>query len=376
MTEGAYPSSVQQEGKTKLRIDLMTPIDNTGRPIYLAGNFNDWHTGDQACRLQQIGPGHYRFEFQDMASLPSQLEYKYHRGNWEQVELDRYGNTRNNRVAKLGETESVSDTVDRWMVDGRAFTEAYLPKIEIITEGFKIPKLIKTRRITALLPYDYYETDKHYPVLYLQDGQNLFDDYAPFGSWGVDKRLAIMAEQGFGDLIVIAIDHAEKDRIAEFTPSYRTRLGSGAGKKYLRVLADRLKPYVDEHFRTLPDRKYTGIGGSSMGGLITIYAGLIYPEVYGNLMIFSPSLWVTPNIPFHFMNFYDPHDMRAYIYAGEGESENMVPNIHRFLEAFDKHGDAEFACEFSLDPKGQHNEARWGQEFPRAVEWLFSKNQA
>lgn len=156
MTEGAYSSSVQQEGKTKLRIDLMTPIDNTGRPIYLAGNFNDWHTGDQTYRLQQIGPGHYRFEFQDKAALPSQLEYKYHRGNWEQVELDRYGNTRNNRVAKPSEIESVSDTVDRWMVDGRAFTEAYLPKIEIITEGFKIPKpcsaIMASRLSTPQLP--------------------------------------------------------------------------------------------------------------------------------------------------------------------------------------------------------------------------------
>lgn len=99
------------------------------------------------------------------------------------------------------------------------------------------------------------------------------------------------------DIIIVSIDHAEDERIAEFTPSYRTRLGVGDGKKYARFLADTLKPHVDQHFRTLPDRVHTGIGGSSMGGLITIYAGLMYPEVYGKLMVFSPSLWVGADCP-------------------------------------------------------------------------------
>jgi len=108
-----------------------------------------------------------------------------------------------------------------------------------------------------------------------------------------------------------------------------------------------------------------------MGGLISIYAGLMYPEEYGKLMIFSPSLWVAPNIHFHFMNLYAPRDMRVYVYAGEGESDNMVPNIRRFMNAFQNNNEAAFTFELSLDPEGAHNEARWGQEFPRAIEWLF-----
>ncbi|MEM9260869.1 MAG: alpha/beta hydrolase-fold protein, partial [Bacteroidota bacterium] len=224
----------------------------------------------------------------------------------------------------------------------------------------------------VLLPHDYYETDKRYPVLYLQDGQNLFDDQAPFGNWGVDKRLAVLSELGKGDIIIVSIDHADDQRVAEFTPSFRTRLGRGDGKKYVRFLADTLKPYIDDHFRTKPEPQYTGIGGSSMGGLISIYAGMMYPEVYDKLMIFSPSLWVTPNIPFQLVDLTNEFNGRIYLYGGAAESATMVPNLERFKDQLSQHQGAttvEFRLE--VDPDGQHNEARWGEEFPKAIEWLF-----
>jgi predicted alpha/beta superfamily hydrolase len=371
MTEGSSSHLQQYSNEHQLSLKLKVPAANDDRPVYVSGNFNQWRTRDEAYRLKQTGPSEYSFYFPKHEILPHQMEYKYHRGGWDQVEVDRYGNAVNNRKRRWNGQRTIIDHVERWLVDGKAYRPGYLPKIEVLTEDFDIPDLIKTRRIAALLPHDYDRTDKHYPVLYLQDGQNLFDEHAPFGNWGVDKRLALMAEQGFGDIIIVAIDHAEEDRISEFTPSYHTQLGSGDGKKYVRFLADRLKPYVDEHFRTLPGQEHTGIGGSSMGGLISIYAGLMYPEEYGKLMIFSPALWVAPNIHFHSMDLYAPHDMRVYVYAGEGESENMVPNIRRFMNAFENNNEATFTFELSLDPEGAHNEGRWGQEFPRAIEWLF-----
>ncbi|MCB9052509.1 MAG: hypothetical protein H6556_24000 [Lewinellaceae bacterium] len=349
----------------------LTTADEGSTPVYISGNFNGWRTGDEQYRMKQEGPGVYSFIFKDKHLLPGYLEYKYHRGNWDAGELDEHGNPAQNRRLETHQVREISDHVPRWLKDGRAYNPAFLPEVQVISEQFEIPQLIKTRRIAALLPHDYQESDKRYPVLYLQDGQNLFDDYAPFGNWGVDKKLAVMAERGFGDIIIVAIDHAEKERIAEFTPSHHTKLGSGDGKKYVRFLADTLKAYVDKHFRTQPERAYTGIGGSSMGGLISIYAGLMYPEVFGKLMVFSPSLWVMPNIHFHFLNFHDPQDMDIYLYGGEEESANMVPNIRRFQKAFEDSGSANIKFKLSVDPQGQHNEARWGEEFPRAVEWLF-----
>jgi predicted alpha/beta superfamily hydrolase len=353
-----------------LTFELRTPVEDE-RPIILVGSFCNWEV-DPAYTLTRSGEGLYQYVF-PLDQLPDfPLEYKYVKGSWAHEETDVYGSPIQNRSLEQLQSK-IQDYVPRWQYNDKAYREDYLPKPVIISEAFEIPQLFKTRRISVLLPHDYHETDRRYPVLYLQDGQNLFDPHAPFGTWGVDKRMAVLTEKGKGDLIVVAIDHAEEDRIAEYTPSYPTRLGPGDGKKYVRFLADTLKPYIDQHFRTRPERQHTGIGGSSMGGLISVYAGLMYPEVYGRMLIFSPSLWVAPNIHFHQIQFQAPVNARIYIYGGEKESQNMVPNLRRFkaaLEQSDAQG-SQIDFHLSIDPEGVHNEWHWGREFPKAVEWLF-----
>jgi predicted alpha/beta superfamily hydrolase len=251
---------------------------------------------------------------------------------------------------------------------------AYLPKIEVISDKIKPPPLGQHRRIAALLPHDYDRSGKHYPVLYLQDGQNLLEYRSPFGNWHVDHRLAEMATQGQGDLIVIAIDHAEQDRVREFSPPEVTRFGVSQGRQYANYMVDELKPYVDRHFRTLPERQNTGIGGSSMGGLISIYSAFIFPEVFGKMMVFSPYLWLTPKIYFQAIDFFNPFDTKIYLYAGGKESETMIPNVQRLRSALERKGLDGSKIEFhlSIDPEGEHNEAKWGTEFPKAVTWLFN----
>jgi len=339
--------------------------------IYLAGNFNNWNASDESFKMEQVSAGHYELCIDPKIELPAVLEYKYHRGSWDEVELDQYGNEVSNRSVTLDEG-GIQDSVPKWKASGLSYRKAYLPQIQVISDEFEVPQLIKTRRIAALLPYDYDQSEKRYPVLYLQDGQNLFDDYAPFGSWGVDKKLAVMAERRTHEVIIIAIDHAEEERIEEFTPSYRTRLGVGQGKKYVSFLADTLKPYIDSHFRTQPERENTGIGGSSMGGLISIYAGLRYPGIYSKLMIFSPSLWVAPNIHFHAIQFKEVEHTKVYLYGGGAEGANVVPNIQKLKAALLAQGQSkDMQFELAIDPVGEHNEKRWGEEFPRAIEWLF-----
>ncbi|NUO02954.1 MAG: hypothetical protein HUU01_20285 [Saprospiraceae bacterium] len=357
---------------SKIILELRTP-DARDLPVFLVGNFNGWQVNDDRYRLEKVKKGLYRFEFPNRLLLPQIVEYKYVRGGWDQVELDSNGNEISNRVFHHG-IGFISDVVPRWRRGTLTYRVDLLPKIRIISESFQIPQLIKTRRIAALLPHDYDHTNRRYPVLYLQDGQNLFDDYAPFGSWGVDKKLAELAEKGLGNVIVIAIDHASEARIAEFTPSYPTRLGIGEGKKYARFLKETLKPYVDANFRTLPDREHTGIGGSSMGGLISIYAGLMFPEVYSKLMIFSPSLWVAPNIHFHSGNLKTSYGTKIYLYGGGAESAGMAPSLKRIKETLEQQGQgSNMDIRLVIDPRGRHNEARWGKEFPRAIKWLFFK---
>lgn len=342
------------------------------RAIYVAGTFNNWTTGMESFRMHSTSHPHF-FELTiDLPEGTEKVEYKYTKGGWEAVELGQWGSSTPNRVKMVDTDWSTPDQVHIWAMQGLHYREEFLPKIEVLNESFEIPELIRTRRVAALLPHDYYETDKRYPVLYLQDGQNLYDDYAPYGSWGVDKQLASMAARGKGDLIVVAIDHADAQRISEFTPNFKNKLGRGEGREYSKFLAKTLKPYIDSRFRTRPEAEHTGIGGSSLGGLISIYAGLIYPDVYDRLMIFSPSLWVTPRIPFRIMKLTHNFKGRIYLYGGEAESETMVPNMQRFRQELEQQTpDQQVEFRVEVDPHGQHNEARWGQEFPKAVEWLF-----
>jgi len=226
--------------KKTLEIELTTEQDDD-RPIFITGNFNDWIVDDQNFQLKKVRKGKYSYNFSMIKGTPNPIEYKYIRGGWENEECDRFGNRRSNRIIRK-RSGRVKDFVPKWKINGRTHQETFLPKPVILPENFEIPQLIRTRRISALLPHDYHTSNKSYPVLYLQDGQNLFDPNAPFGTWGVTKKMAILKERGMGDIIVVAIDHAKEERIEEYTPSQPTKLGSGDGKKYVRFLADTLKP--------------------------------------------------------------------------------------------------------------------------------------
>lgn len=354
---------------SKITFHLNTYPEDT-RPVWLSGSFNNWQAPQDEYRMRSLGKGRYEFDLTGEIKFP--LEYKYTRGDWNQVETDEYGNVTPNHIL-YDSVEAVFDHVHFWQQNEDIVIPDFLPKIEVISEYFEIPQLIKTRRIAALLPYNYYETDERYPVLYLQDGQNLFDNYAPFGSWEVDKKLSLMQRRGTGNVIIVSIDHAKEDRIKEYNPVEHPSIGKGDGRKYVRFLAETLKPFIDKKFRTKPDRENTGIGGSSMGGLISIWAGFMYPEMYSKLMIFSPALWVSPNIHFHAIRFTQTDNSRVYIYAGGAESANMLNNVQRFKNELlnQELFDSDLDIKVSIDPTGKHTERKWGQEFPKAVKWLY-----
>jgi predicted alpha/beta superfamily hydrolase len=353
-----------------LKINLKTFIPEHTQ-VYLTGNFNKWNPADSAFKMTRVSEDAFEFTFDDTSDLPELIEYKYTLGGWENSELNEYGLEAQNRTLFKDALFS-NDIAHGWKQNGLAYRQEFTPIIETISHTFEIPQLIKTRRITALLPHNYHQTDKRYPVLYLQDGQNLFDDFAPFGSWGLDKRLAFMAEKGMPEFIVIAIDHAEHERIKEFTPSTRTKLGVGEGEKYAQFLAETLKPYIDSHFRTLSGKEFTGIGGSSMGGLISIYAAMQHPHLYSRLMIFSPSFWVTPDLPRRFIHHTPDFNGKIFLYGGGMEGSNMVFYLHNFRQIIreDPHHRNIDVC-LEVKNKGTHCESEWGNVFPKAANWLF-----
>mgnify|MGYP005853737495 FL=1 len=247
------------------------------------------------------------------------------------------------------------------------------PIIKVIEENYEIPQLNATRKISALLPSDYYETDKSYPVLYLQDGQNLFNPEATYGDWAIDHSMEKLKKEGFGDLIIIAVDHGEEERITEYLPYNHPRFGDGKGKFYIEFLIEKLIPYVNKNYRTLTDFENTGIGGSSMGGLISLHAGLQNPKVFGKMMIFSPSLWISKLIFDHTKSFRPLEKSKIYLYAGGKESIEHLPNAKRLgsiiKDKMIKGYQIDF--HFSINNEGNHSEIHWREEFPKAIKWLF-----
>lgn len=350
---------------------LLTTDDDDLRPVYISGNFNNWDTQDQKFMMEKIGSGLYHFKFDSNFDYPEELLYKFTKGDWSEVEIDKYGNRTENRSCRQHKGVK-KEHVDKWRKNWLPFKPNFLPKVHLISEEFEIPQLNKTRRIWALLPYDYENSKENYPVLYLQDAQNLFNEKAKYGNWEIDKKLAVMSEYHIGKIIIIAIEHAEHDRIKEYNVG-KTILGVGQGKKYIRFITDTLKPFIDKQFRTKPEREHTGIGGSSMGGLVSIFSGIMYPEVYGKLMIFSPSLWVVPKMDFTNIDFSEPSDTKIYLYAGGDESVTMVQHVKKFKKSMIKNEfvASKMKINLSINKQGTHSETYWSDEFPKAIEWLF-----
>jgi predicted alpha/beta superfamily hydrolase len=152
------------------------------------------------------------------------------------------------------------------------------------------------RTVSVYLPPQYAEQEeRRFPVLYLQDGQNLFDgrtSYIAGKTWNANTTADRLAEAGeIEPLILVGVANTGLRRMAEYTPTRDFKMGGGEGRSYGRLLIEELKPMIDSTYRTLPGAMDTGVGGSSLGGLISLYLGFAHPEVFGKIAVMSPSLW-------------------------------------------------------------------------------------
>ncbi len=239
--------------------------------------------------------------------------------------------------------------------------------VEVIDEAFYIPQLDRCRRIWVYKPTGYYQTDKRYLVIYMHDGQNLFDEATAYEEeWGIDEALNTM----LAECIIVGIDNCAY-RMNEYNFHHHEEYGPGEGRKYIEFIIHTLKPTIDLNFRTKPERIYTHIAGSSMGGLISLYGAMHYPETFGGAGVFSPSLWLVPHFKgdlkpvaesnLHFTQLY-------YFYGGANEGCNMVENIMaiaKLLEEFPN-----YAVDVEIDPEGEHSEYHWRNKFPDYYAWL------
>lgn len=274
--------------------------------------------------------------------------------------------------------------------------EPFDPKRLLILPDVELPHLNSTRTVRIYLPYDYKEGHKDYPVLYMHDGQNVFDDQtATYGmSWKAGDILDDLQVRGITQgLIIVAIDCSNGlCRYNEYSPwkmdpdfelpsrsddIYRY---GGDGDKYGAFLIETLKPYIDANFRTCPERETTYLAGSSMGGLITLYLGSEYSNVFAKLGILSPAFWFNKNQVFNHIQQQE-FKRPTQIYMDMGTSETGDPLRADFSDIYlsgsremkavldKKHNVALF---YQEGAGHVHNELAWRMRFPDMIRFFYS----
>ena len=343
-----------------------TPTADT---IFIAGNFNGWNPGQLDYQMTNHHDGTYSITFSPAAGA---LEYKFTRGSWATVEGNASGGFRPNRTYNYaGGTQSTSVTIEGWE-DNPGGVHTTTDNVEILDEDYYIPQLDRYRRVWLYLPPDYNTSSKRSPVIYMQDGQNLFDVLTSFaGEWKVDESMNDLFDDGDYGAIVVGIDNGGGDRIDEYSPWINPDYGGGDGEAYADFLVHTLKPYIDSLYRTLPDRDYTAIAGSSLGANIAMYTAIEYQDIIGKAGIFSPAFWFSDSAYIHLAQKGITQDLRVYFVAGQNESASMIPAMMAMYDGLISAGQDPAEIFFLSEPDGAHSEWFWAREYPDAYEWLF-----
>lgn len=202
----------------------------------------------------------------------------------------------------------------------------------------------------------------------MHDAQNLFDKKTSFaGEWEVDETLNKMNAQ----LIIIGIEHGNDKRIDELTPFTNEKYGGGNGENYVRFIIKTLKPKVDSLYRTKSNAKNTAIFGSSLGGLISFYAVIKHPNVFGKAGIFSPSFWFSDEV-YSLMEKSETSKTKIFFLCGDKENETMVSDLKKMQTLLDRNRCYCLKLNKTVIVKdGEHNEKLWKENFEQAVKWLF-----
>lgn len=357
----------------------------TGQPCYLAGNFNNWSADTHL--LGAIPPKGETLQAV-LAKVPAgELELKVTRGTWETLQCTSEGKLPPPFTVNINHDVTLTIAIDGWRDEFPASTAS--EQVHLLDADFFFPGLGRSRKVWIYLPQYYEASTAVYPVLYMHDGQHLFDEATSVGragpvEWMVDETIDAAERQ----VIVVAIDHADtyEERQQEFLMHAIADTPQPKGREYLHDIATVLKPYVDQHYRTKPQREHTAMLGSSLGGLVTLYAGLWYPEQFGMLGVFSPSIWMDrASVYEHTANTLQQkgdliRQTNFYFYVGGREKrigkdhhhENMGKDLREYLDFFnlEESGNAHL----DMDSHGKHGALYWQQAFKRFYAYWQAKD--
>lgn len=346
------------------------PAKHFNDTAFLSGNFNSWDPGNNDFRFLLTGEN----SFELILNLPAgQYAYKCTRGDWTKVECLAGGKDISDHPFKLSADTAIEINIEAWKDDFAPVAKMHTAgkQVHIIDTAFFIPQLSRSRRIWIYLPEGYAGSKKSYPVMYMHDGQNLFDSYtAGFGEWGVDECLDSLIQAGKPACIVVGIDNGSK-RLNEYNPFSFRDFGTGEGDRYLDFISQTLKPFIDKKYRTLASKENTIIAGSSMGGLISYYAMIRQPQVFGKAGIFSPAFWTAPAIKPLTDSLAEKLNGKFFFYMGRQEGETYIKDMEEIQELLGERSDAQVYS--VIDEDGMHNEAAWRKWFPEFYCWIMAE---
>jgi predicted alpha/beta superfamily hydrolase len=244
-------------------------------------------------------------------------------------------------------------------------------------EGFRSRFLRNQRDLIVYLPPGYNDQPARlFPVLYLHDGQNLFDGVTSFIP-GMDWHVGQTADQsicvGAIEPLVIVGMYNTKARIREYTPTHVPKLGGGRADRYAKFLIEEVQPFIEREYRTLSGAENTGIGGSSLGGLVSLYLGLKLPHIFGKIAALSPSVWWNQRIMHRFAAEFrvQPHP-RIWLDIGTREGPRIVQDVEQFRDVLLRNGwQLERDLHYERVEGAEHNEGAWAQRVGPFLRFLY-----
>ena len=245
-------------------------------------------------------------------------------------------------------------------------------------EQFPSRFLRNQRDLIVYLPPGYNDQpQRHFPVLYLHDGQNLFDGATSFVP-GIDWHVGHTADECIRasrvePLIIVGIYNAGKQRLGEYTPTRAPKLGGGRANRYAKFLLEEVRPMVKENYRVLEGAENSGIGGSSLGGLVSLYLGLRQPQIFGKIAALSPSVWWHQRVILRFAEAAPVQPLpRIWLDIGTREGPRIVDDVERFRDILLKKGwQLGRDLRYQRVEGAEHNEAAWAARVGPFLEFLF-----
>jgi predicted alpha/beta superfamily hydrolase len=245
-------------------------------------------------------------------------------------------------------------------------------------EQFPSRFLRNQRDLIVYLPPGYQEqAQRRFPVLFLHDGQNLFDgatSFIPGMDWHVGQTADYCIQAGLVEpLIIVGIYNAGRQRLGEYTPTRMPKLGGGRANRYAKFLLEEVRPFLLGNYRVLSGAENTGIGGSSLGGLVSLYLGLRLPHVFGKIAALSPSVWWNRRVILRFADAAPVDRLpRIWLDIGTREGGRIVEDVERFRDILLAKGwRLGRDVHYQRVEGAEHNEAAWAQRVAPFLQFLF-----